>query len=247
MSKNFCIANWKMYLNNKESVDFINDFKKNNLNKDTKVIICPSFLSIRDVSYSIDDFPIYLGAQDVSSERIGPYTSQISIDTLEEAGCSYCILGHSEKRLYGNETNEHINKKFKAINKSEIVPIICIGESLNDKKNNITEKVLKKQLEGIFANITLNVSKDCIIAYEPLWAIGTGISADKKTIRYCHNFIKKIIQKITQNNRNIYILYGGSVDETNASNILSIENVDGFLVGSASITSNSFYNIYNKF
>ena len=247
MSKNFCIANWKMYLNNKESIDFINDFKKKDLNKNSKVVICPSFLSIRDVTSLVDDFPLSIGAQDVSSERIGPYTSQISIDTLEEAGCSYCILGHSEKRLHSNETNEHINKKLKVINRSEIVPIICIGESLNDKKNNITEKVLKNQLEAIFANIELNSTKDCIIAYEPLWAIGTGRSADKKTIKSCHNFIKKIIQKLTQNNRNIYLLYGGSVDETNASNILSIENVDGFLVGSASIKSNSFYNIYNKF
>lgn len=247
MSKSFCIANWKMYLNNKESIDFIRDFKKNDLNKDTKVIICPSFLSIMEVSRTLENFPVYMGAQDVSSERIGPYTSQVSVDSLEEAGCSYCILGHSEKRLYANETNEQINKKFQAINKSEIIPIICIGESLNDKKNNITEKILRSQLEAIFANIKLNDSKECIIAYEPLWAIGTGISADKKTIESCHNFIKKIIQKITQNNRNIYLLYGGSVDETNASNILSIDNVDGFLVGSASIKSNSFYNIYNKF
>lgn len=247
MSKNFCIANWKMYLNNKESIDFIKNFKKNDLNKDAKAIICPSFLSIPDVSRSLDNFPVYIGAQDVSSERVGPFTSQISVEYLEEVGCSYCILGHSERRLYGNENNQQINKKLKVINKSKIIPIICLGESLADKKNNITEKKLKNQIEEIFTNINLNVSKECLIAYEPLWAIGTGISADKKTIESCHNFIKKTIQKITQNNRNIYLLYGGSVDETNASNILSIENVDGFLVGSASIKSNSFYNIYNKF
>ena len=134
-----------------------------------------------------------------------------------------------------------INNRLKFLQEIDCVDYIY---SSNDFT---AEKVIKNQLEAIFANITLNASKDYIIAYEPLWAIGTGISADKKTIKSCHDFIKKTIQKITQNNRNIYILYGGSVDETNASNILSIENVDGFLVGSASIKSNSFYNIYNKF
>ena len=236
-----------MYLNNKESVSFVDYFINNNFDNNVEIIICPSYVSIKDISKLIysNDY-IQLGAQDMSSRRKGAYTGDVSLDMLDELKCSYVIIGHSERRLNHNENNSEIHEKLSILDESNIIPIVCIGESLEERKAGITEKVLKTQISAIFDD-TGNNKKDCIIAYEPIWAIGTGISADIQTIEYTHNYLKNITQNIAGNYRNIYLLYGGSVNENNASEILKIDNVDGFLIGSASIDSNIFYSIYNKF
>ena len=241
MNKKFCIANWKMYLNNNESTYFVKSFINKYFDKNVEVVLCPSYVSIKDVSnliYSNDS--IQLGAQDMSLHQKGAYTGDVSLDMLDELSCSYVIIGHSERRLNHNENNLKINKKLFILDESNITPIICIGESFEERKAGITENILQKQISEIFANNKGNNKKDCIIAYEPIWAIGTGISADIQTIEY-------ITQNIAGNYRNIYLLYGGSVNENNASEILNINNVDGFLIGSSSIDPNIFYNIYNKF
>ena len=247
MNKKFCIANWKMYLNNNESTSFVKSFINKHFDKNVEVVLCPSYVSIKDISnliYSNDS--IQLGAQDMSLHQKGAYTGDVSLDMLDELSCSYVIIGHSERRLNHNENNSEINEKLSILDGSDIIPIICIGESLEEREAGITEKVLKNQISEIFDNKGNN-TKDCIIAYEPIWAIGTGISADIQTIECAHSYLKNITQNIRENYRNIYLLYGGSVNENNASEILNIDNVDGFLIGSSSIDPNIFYNIYNKF
>ena len=248
MNKKFCIANWKMYLNNNESTSFVKSFINKDFDKNVEVVLCPAYVSIKDVSnliYSNDS--IQLGAQDMSLHQKGAYTGDVSLDMLDELSCSYVIIGHSERRLNHNENNLKINKKLFILDESNITPIICIGESFEERKAGITKNILQQQISEIFANNKGNNKKDCIIAYEPIWAIGTGISADMQTIEYIHNYLENITQNIAGNYRNIYLLYGGSVNENNASEILNISNVDGFLIGSSSIDPNIFYNIYNKF
>ncbi len=246
MSKKYCIADWKMYLNNTESENFSNTFLSNSFNNNCEIVICPSYTSINSLSAIFDQTNIKIGSQDLSIHESGAYTGEISLDMLYDLKCSYAIIGHSERRIYHNESNSFINTKLNALDKSSIIPVICIGETLEEKESGITETVLNEQVKKIFENCG-NSLKDCIIAYEPIWAIGTGISADMETIERMHGYIKNIIQKIAENYRNLYLLYGGSVNENNASDILSIKNVDGFLIGSSSIDPRKFYNICNKF
>tara|TARA_B100001778_G_C18185065_1_gene448693 strand:- start:107 stop:589 length:483 start_codon:yes stop_codon:yes gene_type:complete len=159
----------------------------------------------------------------------------------------YSIIGHSERRELFNENDLNVNSKLQILNNSPVNPIICIGETIDENESGITKAVLKNQLIKIFENNDFKESKEYIIAYEPIWAIGTGKSADTETIYSIHKFLKNIINEINTNNCNICLLYGGSVNDNNAAEILSINEVDGFLIGSASLNADKFYNIYNKF
>ena len=244
--KHFCIANWKMSLNNKESIDYINKLNLFHFNENCEIVICPSYTSISDiVKLNINN--IYnVGSQDVSSFEEGSYTGQISINMLENLNCKYVILGHSERREYCNETDNTVNVKLNKLNRTSLTPIICIGESLAERNNGSCFDVIEYQLNTILKGQNLNNNKDLIIAYEPIWAIGTGESADIETIHNMHLHIKNITKKIITNNCNIYLLYGGSVNVSNAEDIINIADVDGFLIGSASLDPDVFYSIYNK-
>ena len=243
-NKKYCIANWKMYIGNKEAVNYIEKFNSFTLN-DNLVVICPSYTSIDLVSKTINNNYFY-GAQNISSKKSGSFTGDISIEMIEELLCKYIIIGHSERRQYYNENNSMICEKLNLINNTSITPIICIGENLSEKQSGDALIVVEEQLIEIFKNIDININKDLIIAYEPIWAIGTGASADMKDIDIMHTNIKNIIKNIYKNHCNIYLLYGGSVNESNAQKIAHIKDVDGFLVGSASLDPQKFYNIYTK-
>tara|TARA_Y100000590_G_scaffold455978_1_gene605615 strand:+ start:111 stop:863 length:753 start_codon:yes stop_codon:yes gene_type:complete len=245
---NFCIANWKMYIDNQTIKDFFNKFLAYDFNNNAEIIFCPTFLDLLEVSKLVDGhFNISVGSQDVSNFSEGAYTGQISPQMLINVNCSYCIIGHSERRLYNNETDEIINQKLRLLNETNINPIICIGETIEERNEKKTFEVLINQVEAIFNDVTLYDHKKYILAYEPRWAIGTGVSADIDTIASVHKHIKNIIKTINDKYCNLYLVYGGSVDELNASAILNIEDVDGLLIGSAAISPVDFYNIYNKF
>ena len=188
-----------------------------------------------------------MGSQNVSEFENGAFTGENSLQMIKESNCNFAIIGHSERRQKFHESDIDVCNKLKVLNNSNVTPIICIGETLEEKESGITRAVLKNQIKRIFNDINLNSSKEYIIAYEPIWAIGTGKSANIETIYSIHKFLKNIINEINLNNCNICLLYGGSVNENNASDLLTVDEVDGFLIGSASIDADVFYNIYNKF
>ena len=241
----FCIANWKMNFNNTDVSNYLNVLNKYNLyNSNIETVICPSFTSMNYFS-SQRVHNCKLGAQNVSSFDTGSYTGDISVNMLEDINCKYVIVGHSERRTLYNENNDDIKLKFDLVYNSSMTPILCIGEDLKDRESGAYEKVLLQQIDSVCGSYS-EFNKNLIIAYEPVWAIGTGKSANSIIIDETHNIIKNIIKNYTLNNCNIYILYGGSVNEKNASEISMINNVDGFLIGTSSLNPEIFYNIYNS-
>ena len=241
----FCIANWKMNLNQIETSNYLNTFNKYDLKDDNiEIVLCPSYTSFNIFEIN-KQFSYKIGAQNVSSFNKGSYTGDISLDMLEEVSCNYVIVGHSERRIHFNEMNSDIKLKFDLIYNSSMVPILCIGENLDERESGLYKSVLDKQINSILGDFT-EFNKDLIIAYEPVWAIGTGKSASTVIIEETHAVIKNIIKNYTLNNCNIYILYGGSVNDKNASDIARINNVDGFLIGTSSLDPKIFYNIYNS-
>ena len=250
MNKNniFCIANWKMNLNQSDSSAFLEKFtsKKSKLiSENVNVVICPSYPSLSISSQYLNTKTFFLGAQNVHHEKKGSFTGEVSIDMLESLDCRYVIVGHSERRLSLNETDEIVKKKFDSIYNSSMTPILCIGESIEDRRDNNHENILKNQITAILDSYT-EINKDIIIAYEPVWAIGTGESASEEIIQNTHLIIKNIIKKYITNNCNLWLLYGGSVNENNCKNIISLNHVDGFLIGTSSLDPIHFLNIYRK-
>ena len=239
----YCIANWKMNLTNSQSVKFIKDLQRNSLqNNKTKIILCPSYLSINDVRNKIIDNSIELGAQNVHQNSEGSYTGEISVAMLRDIECEWVILGHSERRQYYNEEDVIINDKINIVIKNGLNPILCIGESLEQRNKNETFSILSHQLDLCLKDITPNNS-NFLIAYEPIWAIGAGESATISQIREVADWINEyLLQKFSIN---IPILYGGSVSKTNCDDIIQLENINGFLIGTSSLDVSEFYNIYS--
>jgi len=236
----YFIANWKMFgglstLNSLNKViKFLKIFKKSNK---TKIIYCPPSTLINPMSKKVMNSKIQVGAQNChESLTYGASTGSINPMMLKNVGAKYVILGHSENRELG-ETDKLINSKIKAATKSGLKVIFCIGETLGQKRKKITKKILSKQITLGLQKV--NKRKNIVIAYEPVWSIGTGIIPKPNDLFSTINFIKKKV-------RNIKVLYGGSVNPKNINELKSIENIDGFLVGGASQDSKKFIDIIKK-
>ena len=251
--KSLIAANWKMNMDIRSSVSFFNKFKNliknartksgiNSVDNKNEVVICPPFTLLNGVKKLIKNTKIKLGAQDMHFEENGPFTGEVSALMLKDAGCEYVILGHSERRQYFNETDEIINKKIKAALKNKLKPIVCVGETLEQRENNETESVVKNQLEKCLKGVEI---KNVVIAYEPIWAIGTGKNAAPEQAEEVHKFIRKLLLKIYNKNisDNVRIIYGGSMKPKNAKELLSMPDIDGGLVGTASLDAKSFAEI----
>lgn len=244
MRKNIIAGNWKLNMNLSESIALISELKNSLINRKLNcvLVICPPFTSLETASTLLKDSDIKLGAQNMHYEENGAFTGEISASMLKSVGCSYVILGHSERRTIFGETDELINKKIKKALASELLPIFCIGETLGEREKGIAFDVVKKQiingLDGISAE---NVSK-IVIAYEPVWAIGTGKTASKEQAEEVHLFIRNLLIELysTQIADEITIQYGGSVKPDNAIELLSQPNIDGALVGGACLKADSF-------
>ena len=242
MNKKPIVAgNWKMNKTLSQGKEFIHDVK--NLVPslhNTEVVFFPTYPGLVNMKLSS---PFHLGAQNCHWEKSGAFTGEISIEMLRECSVEYIIVGHSERRQLFNENDHMINKKIKAILSSNLKPILCIGETIEDRNSDLTEDFLKNQLlkglEGV------NSINDCVIAYEPIWAIGTGETADKDQIYKAHNFINSVLKKVYPESDNCHILYGGSVNTENAKDLIQIIGVDGFLIGGASLDKDSFVSIIN--
>jgi len=245
--KSFCVANWKMNKNIDESISFLDELNRLNLKITTSnMVICPSSIYLYYLARRNNNHMISFGCQNICNKKTGSYTGEISISMIENIGCDWVIIGHSERRQAYNETNKIIADKMELVYNSELTPILCIGESFEEKENKKTQAILDEQINTAFSKINFKKNKDILIAYEPIWAIGTGIAATLDIINENMKIIKNIINSFELNNCNLYLLYGGSVNENNATEIFNLDNVNGFLIGTSSLDVQTFYNIYKQ-
>ncbi len=243
MSKYLIAGNWKMNLLQNEAIKLIEDinFGISSLNlSSVEVLVCPPYTDLHIANEKLINSPIQLGAQNMHFMTKGAYTGEISPAMVIDAGCKYVILGHSERRQYFKEDNEILIKKLKSAFDANINPILCIGETLKERELKETTNVLFNQISILNLFEKENLEK-LTIAYEPIWAIGTGINATKEQIEEVHLWINNFVY--SHFGLNIKILYGGSMNATNAEEILSTENVSGGLIGGASLKSEQFLSI----
>jgi triosephosphate isomerase len=243
MKRYIVAGNWKMNKDIPESVAFIEDLlaKLPNL-KQTLVIICPPFTSLITASEKLNSTDVGLGAQNMHFQSAGAFTGEISAAMLKSANCTYVILGHSERRHVFNESDELIHQKLNTALASELTPILCIGETLAERQAGNTLEVLRKQYSAAFKDMPVDQFQNCIIAYEPVWAIGTGVNATPQQASEAHREVRCLIadQYDQELARTIKILYGGSVKPGNARELIEAGDIDGFLVGGASLIAEQF-------
>ncbi|MBL7054690.1 triose-phosphate isomerase [Candidatus Woesearchaeota archaeon] len=245
MRKLFIAGNWKMNKNVKESVSLakslINRLKDV---QDKDVVVCPAFTALSQVYEEVKDSNVKVGAQNMSFEDEGAYTGEISPRMLKDF-CEYVILGHSERRQYFGEDDEIVNKKVKKALEHGLKPILCIGETLEERDGDKTFDIIESQLKKSLKNMDKNDMKKIIIAYEPIWAIGTGKTATPEQAEEVHVFIRKVIKKSYGDEiaSELRILYGGSVKPDNVKTLMEKEDIDGALVGGASLDAESFSGI----
>ena len=254
MRKNIVAGNWKMNLLDEEVINYVIDFnsKSNQINSDAEIIIFPASIYL-DTMISMPDWNIKIGAQNCSQHKNGAYTGEISAEMLRDfdydcENLHYCLVGHSERRAYFNETNEMLSQKVDRLLESELKPIYCCGEELEQRKSESHFDVVKSQItEGLFhldSTQILNV----VIAYEPVWAIGTGETATSGQAQEMHKFIRETLKGNYNEEvaNSISILYGGSCKPANAKELFSKPDIDGGLIGGASLEVDSFIQIINS-
>ena len=238
-------GNWKMNKDVFETADLINGLKKSIEKTNAEVIICPPFTSLVVAQQLLKGSTIKLGAQDVSVHDDGAYTGEISVKMLKSVGCEYVIVGHSERRQYFHESNDLINQKAKKVLASGMKSIICVGETLDEREKGITDKVITAQVKGVLAGLTQADLDRVIIAYEPVWAIGTGKTATTQQAEDVHQLIRKLVAQLYSwaVAEKLIIQYGGSVKPENAKELLNQADIDGALVGGACLKAESFSGI----
>lgn len=244
--RKFIAGNWKMNTTVEEAEALASDVVKTVGNvTDVDIAVCPPFTNLLAVAKILKGSSIKLGAQDVYWEPKGAYTGKVSCSMLKSVGVTYVIVGHSEQRQYFHETDETVNKKVKAVLASGLLPIICIGETLDERKSGQMDSVIEKQVKGAFSGIEPSVVTLCTIAYEPVWAIGTGETATPQQANDAHIFIRKLIEKLYDKEiaASLRIQYGGSMKPENARELLAQSDVDGGLIGGASLKASDFAGI----
>ena len=239
-------GNWKMHLTSKEAADLAAAIKKG-LDPDLKheVLLAPGFTSLHAVKAAIAGSKILLSSQDVAWEEKGAFTGAVSPSQIIDAGCTHAIIGHSERRKIFLETDEVVNKKVKAAIKANIVPVLCIGETLEERESQRTYRVLETQLNGAFAGITAAEASKVVIAYEPVWAIGTGKTATPDQAQDAHVFVRKQMERIYGKDYAdaVRVLYGGSVKADNVDELMAQPDIDGALVGGESLKADKFLRV----
>ena len=241
-------GNWKMNNSNKEALELVNQLK--DLVKDVKdrdIMIAPTFTCLSDVHNALKGSNIKLGAQNLYFEEKGAFTGQISADMLLAVGCEYVIVGHSECRDIFCEKDELINKKVKRALDKNLIPVLCVGEHLEEREKGITSDIVSNQTKEAFKGLSEAEAKKVVIAYEPVWAIGTGKTATPQDADEVHKTIRETLKSLYNDNvaEGMIILYGGSVNEKNADDLLNMPNIDGALVGGASLVADKFARIVN--
>jgi triosephosphate isomerase len=239
-------GNWKMNKTVAEALDLVRGLKLELSNvKEVDIVVCPPFTALCEVSKAVLDSNLRLGAQNMSEHNVGAYTGEIAAVMLKEFSVRYVILGHSERRQYQKESDALILKKAQAAHAASLKPIVCVGETLSERESGQTEKVLEGQVRGSLSGLSKEQMVETIVAYEPVWAIGTGKTATTAQAQETHAFIRQLLGKIFDETvaRRVRIQYGGSVKPSNAQDLMSQPDVDGALVGGASLEVRSFADI----
>lgn len=243
MRKPIIAGNWKMFKTVNETEEFINKLKEEvkDINQ-VEIVVCPPFTSLVMALKLTKGTNIKVGAQNMFWEEKGAFTGEIAPEMLKDLGCHYVIIGHSERREYFCESDESVNKKLKAAFSHGITPILCVGEKLADREAGITEELIQGQVEKALSDITSEQVKELVVAYEPVWAIGTGKTASKEDAQQVIGFIRGIIAKLydTATADKVRIQYGGSVKPDNIVELMNQPDIDGALVGGASLEVTSF-------
>lgn len=245
MRKPVIAGNWKMYKTIQEAIDLSKGLKAELAGVERRfmdIIICPPFTALSMTSEVISGSNIMLGAQDIYWQEEGAFTGEVSPAMLLDSGCSHVIIGHSERRQFFAETNQTVNKKIFAALKEGLVPIVCIGETLKEREAGDTFKVLETQLKEGLAGLSQEQARGMIVAYEPVWAIGTGKTATSQIAQEAHKHIRKVLTELfaEQTSGDMRIQYGGSVKPENISELMSQPDIDGALVGGASLKVDTF-------
>lgn len=248
MRKTIIAGNWKMNKNINEAIELANGIKRGVYQfgeAAVDIVLCPPYTALSEVAEVIQETNVSLGAQDLFWEDSGAFTGEVSAPMLKEAGAEFVIIGHSERRQYFGETNESVNKKIKAALKHGLTPIVCVGETLKEREANNTFKVLDDHINNGLKGLTAEEASLLVLAYEPVWAIGTGKTATSAQAQEAHKYIRGLLVKLfaVETAEAIRIQYGGSVKPENTAELIAQADVDGALVGGASLTIDSFSQI----
>ncbi len=246
MRKPIIAGNWKCFKTISQAIELANGLMRSLFDVTTiDIVICPAFTALTEVYEVISETNLQLGAQDMHWEKEGPFTGEVSAEMIKDTGANFVILGHSERRQYFGETNQSVNKKIKSALKYNLTPIVCVGENLAQREQNKTFEVISEQAEECFWEIKKEEAKDMVIAYEPVWAIGTGKTATPLQAQEVHKFIRRLLVKFYDEDlaENLRIQYGGSVKPENIAELIRQEDIDGALVGGASLDAASFTSI----
>jgi len=251
MRKTIIAGNWKMYKNITEAIELSNGLKRELFKLDFEavdVVLCPPFTALSEVAEVLSESDIGLGAQDMHWQDEGAFTGEVSAPMLKEAGCRYVIIGHSERRQFFGETNETVNKKLKAALMHGLTPIVCVGENLREREADKTFEVIQEHIKNGLLDICAEDMLKTVIAYEPVWAIGTGKTATGEQAQEVHKYIRDLLRKIYGDTiaESVRIQYGGSVKPENIAELMAKSDVDGALVGGASLKIDSFTQIVTK-
>jgi triosephosphate isomerase (TIM) len=249
MRRPLIAGNWKMYKTIAEAVDFVQSFKPLVVASTyCDIVLAPPFTAIRALADRVEGTNVAVSAQDVAAERgPGPFTGEVSAAMIREAGARYAIIGHSERRQFYGETDQSVNEKLRQALDGELLPIVCVGERLEQRDSGRAEQVVGEQLAGGLLNLTVLEASRIIIAYEPVWAIGTGRTATPEQAEQMHAFIRSRVRQMFGDRvaEGVRILYGGSVKPDNIVTLMSEADLDGALVGGASLEAESFARIVN--
>ncbi|MFH1542138.1 MAG: triose-phosphate isomerase [bacterium] len=239
MRKPIMAGNWKLQKLESEAVDFVKELKPLVADvKDREILVCPTFVCLSKVSDVVRGSNISLGAQNIYWEDAGAFTAEVSGPMIKAVGCSHAIIGHSERRQYFGETNETVNKRTKAALKHGLTAVVCVGETLAQREANETMKIVESQVKEGTAGLSTADWDSIVIAYEPVWAIGTGKTASPEQAQEVHKFIRGLLPKEVADK--VRILYGGSVNPANVKQLMAQPDIDGGLVGGASLKVDSF-------
>lgn len=247
MRKPIIAGNWKMNMTPSEAIKLVEELVPLINNAACDVVICPPFVDIPSVAQMLAGTNIGLGAQNMHFEEKGAYTGEVSVGMLKELGVQYVIIGHSERREYFNETDETVNKKVKVALKNSVTPIMCCGETLEHREGGITDAIISAQIRAGLDGISADDVKKTVVAYEPIWAIGTGKTASKEEAQETIAMIRQTIADMvgTEAAEAVRIQYGGSMNPKNVSELMAMPDIDGGLIGGAALKAEDFSKVVN--